>query len=138
VLRVTLDTNVIVSGLNFPGNPRHILQMAESGVVKLAVSDAILAEVADVLQRDKFGWSRSEVNWAKTKLLALAEHVTPAHNVDVVKQDPDDNRILECAAAARSEYLVTGDKHLLALGQFGPTTVLTPGGFVGLAQGKER
>jgi putative PIN family toxin of toxin-antitoxin system len=60
VVRVTVDTNVIVSGLYGSGNPRHILDLAESGAIKLAVSQPILDEVADVLQREKFGWSAAE------------------------------------------------------------------------------
>jgi putative PIN family toxin of toxin-antitoxin system len=58
VLRVTCDTNVIISGLNFSGNPRRILQMAEDGLIQLAVSDAILDEVVKVLRREKFGWRK--------------------------------------------------------------------------------
>ena len=48
MLRVTADTNVIISGLNFSGNPRHVLEMAEDGAIHLAVSDAILDEVERV------------------------------------------------------------------------------------------
>jgi predicted nucleic acid-binding protein len=58
VLRVTADTNVIISGLNFLGNPRHVLEMAEDGAIHLAVSDAILDEIERVLRRDKFGWPK--------------------------------------------------------------------------------
>lgn len=111
MLRITADSNVIVSGLNFPGNPRRILALAGAGNVRLAVSDAILAEVADVLQRDKFSWTRGEAKQAIEELLRIADHVGPGQPVDLVKSDPDDNRILECAAAARSDYRVTGDKH---------------------------
>jgi putative PIN family toxin of toxin-antitoxin system len=60
VLRVTADTNIIVSGLNFPGNPRRLLAAAEEGAVRLCVSPEILAEVSDVLQREKFGWTQAE------------------------------------------------------------------------------
>ncbi len=56
MLRVTADTNVIISGLNFSGNPRRVLEMAEAGAIHLAVSDAILKEVERVLKREKFGW----------------------------------------------------------------------------------
>ena len=47
--------------------------------------------------------------------VSFANHVMPAEALTVVRADPDDNRILECAAAARSDYLVTGDKHLLKM-----------------------
>ena len=61
MLRVTADTNVIISGLNFSGNPRRILQMAEDGVIQLAISDAILDEVVKVLRREKLGWEEEEI-----------------------------------------------------------------------------
>ena len=51
----------------------------------------------------------------------MTEHVPPTATVDVVKEDPTDNRILECAQAGESEYLITRDKHLLKLKTFGPT-----------------
>jgi hypothetical protein len=57
VLRITSDTNVIVSALNFPGNPSRILDLAEAGEIRLAVSDEILNEVNRVLLRPKFGWA---------------------------------------------------------------------------------
>lgn len=49
MLRVTAETNIIVSGLNFPGNPRRMLAAAEAGAIRLCVSPEILEEVADVL-----------------------------------------------------------------------------------------
>jgi putative PIN family toxin of toxin-antitoxin system len=62
VLRVTVDTNVIISALNFPGNPARILEMAENGTILLSVSDDILSEVERVLLRPKFGWTREEID----------------------------------------------------------------------------
>jgi predicted nucleic acid-binding protein len=49
VMRVTADTNVIISGLNFPGNPRRILEMDEQSAIQLVASEAILEEVERVL-----------------------------------------------------------------------------------------
>ena len=56
--------------------------------------------------------------------------------MDVVKEDPTDNRIIECAAASGSEYLVTGDKHLLKVGQYQSVKIVTPAEFIEIqAQG---
>jgi len=74
VLRVTADTNVIISGLNFSGNPRHVLEMAEDGAIHLAVSDAILDEVERVLRRDKFGWPEEEIDKAIRYLSKFVKH----------------------------------------------------------------
>ena len=134
MIRATLDTNVIVSGLKFEGHPRRIFDMAESGMIRMAVSVPILEEVCDVLQRDKFGFSKGEANAFVDALKSIALHVTPENRVDVMKVDPDDNRILECAVASRSDYLVTGDKHLLNIGQFRQVEIVKPSDFVMVAQ----
>jgi putative PIN family toxin of toxin-antitoxin system len=140
VLRITCDTNIIISALNFPGNPARILAMAETGEITLAVSDDILAEVDRVLKRPKFGWTQEQVDEAISGLSAFAEHVGPKQRIDVVKDDPTDNRILECAAAAGSEYLVSGDKHLLKVGQYQGVKIVTPAEFVEMMaqRGRER
>ena len=130
VRRVTADTNIIISGLNFSGNPRRILNLAEAGVIHLAVSDAILNEVASVLRREKFGWPEAEIELALNQISRFAEHVEPKQRIDVITEDPTDNRILECAAASGSEYLVTGDNHLLKLGKFAGMKIVNPSDFL--------
>jgi predicted nucleic acid-binding protein len=101
VLRITADSNIFISGLNFAGIPRRILNLAESGAIHLDVSDDILNEVTRVLRR-----------------------------IDAIAEDPTDDRILECAVASQSEYLVTGDNHLLRLGHFGVTKIVKPADFL--------
>ncbi len=130
MLRITADTNVIISGLNFSGNPRRVLQMAEDGKVQMAVSDAILDEVARVLRREKFGWPEVEIRRALSQISRFAEHVDPKQHIDIITEDPTDNRIIECAAASGSDYLVSGDKHLLRIGQYQGARIVTPAEFL--------
>jgi len=89
-----------VSALNFPGNSSRILDLAEAGKIRLAVSDDILNEVKRVLLRPKFGWSQDRVDAAIRQIAGFAEHVEPAQRIDIVVDDPTDNRILECAFAS--------------------------------------
>jgi putative PIN family toxin of toxin-antitoxin system len=110
VLRVTSDTNVIVSALNFPGNPSRILNLAEAGEIRLVSKRVLL--------RPKFGWFQDRVDAAIRQIAGFAEHVEPKQRIDIVVDDPTDNRILECAAASSSDYLVTGDNHLLKVRQY--------------------
>ena len=124
MLRVTADNNILISALNFAGNPRALLNLAEAGTIRLAVSDAILGEVASVLRRKKFGWPEIGIIRVLNQTSRFAEHVEPWRKIDTVKEDPSDNRILECAATARSEYLVTGDNHLLSLVKFGKIQIV--------------
>jgi len=94
------------------------------------VSDDILDEVTRVLRREKFGWPEAEIDRALTQILRFAEHVEPKQRIDAITEDPTDNRIIECAAASRSEYLVTGDNHLLKLRQFGGTLIIKAADFL--------
>ena len=114
-MRVVLDTNVIVSGLNFPGNERLVLEMALRGRFELCLSNFILDEVAGVLER-KFGWTEERSVQALSALRNAASVIDPQRRPDVVQAGHPDNRVLECAAAANAQYLVTGDrKHLMPL-----------------------
>ena len=132
---VTLDSDIFISAFVFRGEPLRLLQMAQDGLIRLDVSDTILDELGRVLH-DKFEWSAEDVKVVQAKILSFANHVTPIEAVHVVQADADDDAILECAAAARSDFLVTGDKHLLTLGSFRGTRIIKPAAF--LALGRER
>jgi putative PIN family toxin of toxin-antitoxin system len=132
VLRVTADTNVVVSGLISPnGKPRELLQTARNGEINLTLSHAILEEAADVLSR-KFDWPPEDIAEARQRLSEIARIVTPAVLLEVIKEDPSDNRILECAVSAGSGYIVTGDKHLLRLGVYSGIRILKVSDFLNL------
>ncbi len=117
-MRVVLDTNVIVSGLNFPGNERIVLELALRGRFELYLSPFILAEVAGVLGR-KFDWNGERSSQALRTLGSGATVIEPLRFPEVVEGGHADNRVLECAAAAQADYLITGDRrHLLPLGKY--------------------
>jgi uncharacterized protein len=115
VIRVTADSNIYISALHFGGSPDDFLSLARAGLINLTISDDILDEVTRVL-RDKFGWTK--------------EAVMPQEKVNAVKEDPTDNRILECAIAGKSEYLVTRDNHLLNLKSFKSTEIIKVADFL--------
>jgi uncharacterized protein len=139
VTRVTADSNIYISALLFGGPPDDILKLAEQGEIHLSISGAILDEVSRVL-RDKFRLSPEELQMALTRIEGMTENVNSTQTVDVVKEDPTDNRILECAQAGKSEYLVTRDKHLLQLGTFQGTKIILAADFLETfrAQGQGR
>jgi hypothetical protein len=62
---------------------------------------------------------------AREKLLALGDHVSPTETLHVVKDDPDDDRILECAATAKSDFIVSEDEDSLRLGKFGNARIVS-------------
>lgn len=126
---VTADTNVYISALNFGGKPRQLLEAAHAGLFELVVSDAILVEVERVLLT-KFGWHPERIDAARRAVAAFTRRVAPARRIAAVPGDPDDDRILECAIASQSHLLVSGDKHLLRMGEFEGIRILTVAAFM--------
>jgi putative PIN family toxin of toxin-antitoxin system len=120
VFHVTADSNIFISAFNFGGNPERPIDMARHGQIDLVVSGPIVNEIARILA-DKFHWTPEDVADAR-RISGFTKLVSPTETLDVVKADPTDNRLLECAVAAGSHVLVTGDKHLLALGSFAGST----------------
>ena len=115
-MRVVLDTNVIVSGLNFPGNERLVLDLALRQRFELFLSPFILSEASRVLVR-KFGWRDERGTLALDALREVATVIEPTRRPPAVEGNEGDNRVLECAVEAAADFLVTGDRrHLLPLG----------------------
>lgn len=123
-MRVVLDTNVIISGLNFPGNERLVLELALRGRFELYLTEFILGEVAGVLGR-KFNWNEERIQQALRTLSDAGNMVEPPRLPEVIEGGHADNRILECAAEASADYLVTGDRrHLLPLEEYRGTRIV--------------
>ena len=133
-MRVVLDSNVVVSGLNFPGNERLVLELALRGRFELYLSIFILEEVAGVLGR-KFGWDEDRVTEARRSLERAAIVIDPQRLPDVIDANEADNRILACAMEAAADYLVTGDRrHLLPLGEHRGVRILNAPRFLSVLE----
>jgi uncharacterized protein len=117
VLSVTADSNIYISAFQFCGKPLQLLTLAAEERIDLAISDHIVEEVTRTLRR-KFDWSAERIAEATLNMATIARRVVPSQTLDIVKDDPSDNRILECAVEAGSECIVTGDADLLRLGQY--------------------
>jgi predicted nucleic acid-binding protein len=74
-----------------------------------------------------------EIRRCLRQVSRFAERVEPKQRIDIVTEDPTDNRIVECAAASGSEYLVSGDKHLLKVGQYRGIKIVTSAEFLEIA-----
>ena len=108
-LRLVVDTNILVSALLKPdGLQRTVLLLAITKPARLYVSTAILTEYRDVLSRPELQIRKGLREQLLNLIAKRARSVTPARQIDVTR-DPDDNIFLECADAARADYLVTGN-----------------------------
>lgn len=126
--KVVLDTNVYISGIVFGGTPRRLLDLAREGRFKVYASTAILLEVAEKLQ-GKFGWEIEKVEKTIQALGKLAKIVKPVERYEVIKADPSDDKIIECAGESKADYIVTGDKHLLQLKRWKRVRIIKPSDF---------
>ena len=127
--RIVLDTNVIVSALVFGGLPRDVLELAEAGQCELFYSEAIQAEVRRVLA-EKFDWEPARLQQFLPVLWSMGELVVPRTTVNAVRDDPDDNRILECALASDASFVISGDRHLLVLRSYKSISIVSPRQFL--------
>jgi putative PIN family toxin of toxin-antitoxin system len=131
MIRIVLDTNVIVSALVFGGVPRGILELAEAGQCEFFYSAPIQTEVRRVLA-EKFDWPPPMLQKALPVLWSAGTLVVPRITLNAVPADPDDNRILECAVEAPAQIVVSGDHHLLDLQNYKSIPIVTPRQFLEL------
>jgi len=122
-MRIVADTNTVLSGLLWQGPPRRLLDLARERKVSLYTSVTLLAELAEVIARDKFSERVRAAGLSAAELVQdyerLAEVVTPEPLPTPVSRDPDDDHVLACAVAGKAELIVSGDKrHLLILGEY--------------------
>lgn len=133
-LRVVLDTNVILSGLAYPGSaPGKIMQAWRTGAIEVFLSDFILEELRRVLPRlrHRHGLDNQEIDDLVDILSFQAERVEPHVVAADAIRDIDDLPVLGTFLAAQdmfaADYLVTGDKDLLS--EAGKFSIITPAAF---------
>jgi len=129
-VRAILDTNVLLSGLLWHGKPHRLLERVRDGTVTLVSSPALLAELAEVIERPQFASVLARSNTSRERSLAevqtLAEVTAPAPLPAPVCRDPDDDEVLALARATQVDLIVSGDKDLLDLNSFDSIPIVTP------------
>ena len=125
MLRVVLDTNVLVSAIISDGKSRELLKKGIARQYLIVTSDLILAELVSVLRRPKFKTSEDEVHRIIIALIRTAAVVSVKTRIKVVKGDPKDDMIIETAVDGDAEMIVSGDSHLIALKTFGEIKIVT-------------
>jgi len=118
MLRITLDTNILVSATISRGNEYKLLEFAKLGRIKLVLSLPILREFEGVISRTKFNYPRSIINEVVKNILNVSEIVVSEERISIIKEDLDDNMVLECGIAGNVDYIVSGDNHLLKLKKY--------------------
>lgn len=122
-MRLVLDTNLLVSGVIAAGLPRQLVDAAKAGEYELCTSEALLAELLDVLSRNKFAARLAQARLTPAGIVddlrRLAVVVSPASVPRVIPTDPDDDHVLAAALAGGADLIASGDKRdLLPLGSY--------------------
>jgi len=113
-MRVVFDTNVIISALLFGEKPKDLLDLGFAGRVEICISSPLIEELVGVLE-EKFQAPREWILEAAGVLRANSRLIEPGEEIRVAKNDPMDNRVLECAVAAKADLIVSGNHHLREL-----------------------
>ena len=136
-MRIVLDTNVWLSAVFWDGEANKIINKAINEKIKIIITKEILSEIAEVLNREaKF---QKFIKDKKTKIgnlirtiLSFSILIETKSKIELIKQDPDDNIILEAALDGKADYILSYDKHLLNMLEFRKIKILEPREFLKL------
>ncbi|MDO8517056.1 MAG: putative toxin-antitoxin system toxin component, PIN family [Nanoarchaeota archaeon] len=129
-MKITIDTNVLISGSFWAGASDKILEKIENKEIELFLSKDIIEEFSEVLDyeeiKNKIRDKGLELRRTIEKIISISTIIEPLEKFDIVEEDPDDNKILECAVEGKVNYIISQDKHLLKLKEFQDIKILTP------------
>ncbi len=128
-MRVVIDTSIFIASF-WEGRSRTAVELWKKGKITLCVSEAILKEYFYIIPRF------NRLNKEAGELLSLfktrknIKMITPSKRLKVIKEDPVDNKFLECAAEAKAEYIISADKHLRNLRKYEGVRIVSSGSFL--------
>ncbi len=131
---VVIDTNVLISSL-WGGNPGKVIELWDKNRFTALISREILDEYLDVLSRFKAADEDIEqfimLFMSREKAAIVKTHA----KLSIIKNDPADNKFIECAVYGKANYIISGDKHLLGLGKYNKIKIMTPAEFLAEIKG---
>jgi uncharacterized protein len=131
MLKVVYDTHVIVSAaLKEESLPALLLSLGLEGKVRFFVSLALVQEYQRVLERPRFRLGHREIMEFMERINPKAIMVNPTKELDVLKVEKSDNRILECALKARVDFIITGNKKHFPFEEFRGSKIVSPREFL--------
>lgn len=138
-MRVVLDANIFVSSLiSDKGNPARIIDWWLAGEFEVLVSQAILDEVLRITDYKRIQNKYARVRENRLEFVDLISRqgvfVDPEGPLNVIGADESDNRYIECAMTGGAAYVVSGDEHLLVLGEYKGIAIVTPATFVAIRE----
>ncbi|MBS3106541.1 putative toxin-antitoxin system toxin component, PIN family [Candidatus Woesearchaeota archaeon] len=120
--KVVIDTNVLISAIGWKGRPDELIKKAIDGEVIWFISPELIKEVMEVLEYPKLKFTEAQRRRGTEIIQKNACVIVPDMQLSLA-DDPDDNRVLECAQAAQADWIITGDQKLLRLKRMGKTNI---------------
>jgi putative PIN family toxin of toxin-antitoxin system len=127
--KVVLDTNVFVSALGWKGASRNIFNNCIDGDLELFISTGIFDEIKRVLNYPKLKFRQEEIYEFLDQILEVGNLIETKVNLEIIKDDPSDNKFLECAVSADADYIISRDPHLLKIREFQGIKIVSPEDF---------
>ncbi|MCX6029320.1 MAG: putative toxin-antitoxin system toxin component, PIN family [Chloroflexi bacterium] len=127
--RVVFDTNIWISGLLWRGKPYRCLLLARGKVVEAVYCQPMAGELSQKL-RTTFEFSENRIEAVMYDLRRTCTQVKISGELHVVADDPDDDKFVECAVVAGAKLIVSGDGHLLKLGQYREIQIVSASQFL--------
>lgn len=129
-MKITVDTNILISATFWDGVSAKIIDKVENKEIDLVLSGEIINEYSGVLNykeiQDKIKNKNLIMKKSIGKIISISKIVTPKEKFDAVKEDKDDNKIIECAVEGNADFILTYDTHLLKLKEFKGIKIIKP------------
>tara|TARA_Y100000310_G_C20370794_1_gene663396 strand:- start:145 stop:546 length:402 start_codon:yes stop_codon:yes gene_type:complete len=130
-MRIILDTNVFISGIFWEGNfCAQIIEKWKNKEFELVSSVEILDELVKTLKDFKIEMPEEMIEDWRNLIIENSIIVEPTIKLDVVKDDPDDNKFLEAGVVGNVDLIISQDKHLLKLKEYEGIKIISPEDFL--------
>ena len=116
--KVVIDTNIFISGFGWDAKPEDVLKLLKQRRIVNYISIEIIEELKRVVSYPKLKFSDLLQNRILEFVFFYSEIVAPTEHISHITKDPDDNKFLECAIAARAEFIISGDSHLISIAEY--------------------
>lgn len=129
MLRLVIDTNVLISSF-FGGNPKKVIDLWRRGRAILCITHEVLEEYLRVIAR------LSIAPETKSKVVAILQEqrnielIIPSRHYAVIREDPEDDKFIDCAVEAQADYIISGDEHLLRVKAYRGIPIYSPKEFL--------
>jgi uncharacterized protein len=133
-LKVVLDTNVFISAAILGRVCEDVVQTCRFSNIEVFISKEIISEIKNKLL-EKFQWNEEQVGIFLESILEFCNIEEVIEKISFIKDDPDDDKILETAVSGKCDFIISGDKHLLRLRTYEEIKILNPSDFLLLVKG---